>query len=89
MYILAIKAAFIPTLRTDSTYLQTRLKDHVVTQEVSCMRLHMSFSGRQFRLGDNFISQTREVEAMLLQRAWQPWRSCLPLQAFCMGFLSP
>lgn len=52
------------------------------------MRSRMSFSGRQLRLGDDFISQTTEVEKMLLQRAWQPWRSSLPLQAFCMGFLS-
>lgn len=87
--IITVSAWDEPTLRTDSTYVQTRLKDRVVTQEVSCMRSHMSFSGRQFRLGDNFISQITEVEAVLLQRAWQPWRSSLPLQAFCMGFLSP
>lgn len=51
------------------------------------MRSRMSFSGRQLRLGDDFISQTTEVEKMLLQRARKPWRSSLPLQAFCMGFL--
>lgn len=45
------------------------------------MRSRMSFSGRQFWLGDDYVSETMDFEEMLLQRVRQPLTSSLPPQA--------